>query len=94
MNLCRAEQLLSAEDVQFATLAIKFATCEVVNAFFADCELGSAPFCFSTPWVRQTSQPENKKGSECSEPFFEILILAVTYVPAPFPAQYHRPCEA
>jgi len=22
------------------------------------------------------------------------LILAVTYVPASFPAQYHRPCKA
>jgi hypothetical protein len=36
---------------------------------------------------------ENKKGSDCSEPFL-ILILAVTYVPASFPAQYHRPGKA
>jgi hypothetical protein len=36
---------------------------------------------------------ENKKGSDYSEPFL-ILILAVTYVPASFPAQYHRPGKA
>jgi hypothetical protein len=36
---------------------------------------------------------ESKKGSDCSEPF-SILILAVTYVPASFPAQYHRPGKA
>jgi hypothetical protein len=39
------------------------------------------------------SDCRNKKGSDRSEPFL-VLILAVTYVPASFPAQYHRPGKA
>jgi hypothetical protein len=46
-----------------------------------------------TKAVRCIAAEGNKKGSEQSEPFF-ILILAVTYVPASFPAQYHRPGKA
>jgi hypothetical protein len=38
-------------------------------------------------------ESEIKKGSDRSEPFLS-LILAVTYVPASFPAQYHRPGKA
>ena len=35
-----------------------------------------------------------KKGLRFLGALFLVLILAVTYVPASFPTQYHRPCEA
>jgi hypothetical protein len=40
------------------------------------------------------SAPQKKAAVAFANAAFVNLILAVTYVPASFPAQYHRPGEA
>jgi hypothetical protein len=45
---------------------------------------------FERPGWHKTKRPQSLIANAA----FEKIILAATYVPAPFPAQYHRPSEA